>query len=62
MGARVKVTELAKNIFNNQKWLEAAMEGMMATAMDGATARTMEGRMERNGNGDRRRNGNATAT
>ncbi len=33
--ARIKVPMLAKNIFNNQQWLEAAMEGNGGVAQMG---------------------------
>ena len=33
--ARIKVTKLAQNIFNNQQWLEAVMEGSEGVAWMG---------------------------
>ena len=32
---RIKVKKLAQNIFNNQQWLEAAMEGSGGGGVDG---------------------------
>jgi hypothetical protein len=44
--ARIKVKKLAQSIFNNQQWLEAAMEGRGGGgAMEVATATAMKGTM-----------------